>query len=306
MFHYSPYYQITMCTFDTINAYIHISIFSGYGMVPNGPSNGLPGQSFVQANEQPRLISSTPPLISMVNHPSRPGSAPPPGTGPQTSSPIYPPTQAFGVHSLPSTPSSLMPTSNISSTQQGNVQHTSGPHRPGIVQPSFGGAPVQNFNSTSGLNQSVRPSSWQASMSGHQLGTASPVGSPGALQRPLSSLTQPPTSLTRLPTSLTRPPTSLTRLPTSSTGPPTGPPTNLTGPPATLTGPPSRMTRPASSVARPTNLTGSPTGVSGWPANLTQSTIRPPATTPTGQMMGATGQPLMPPMPHSSSISPGM
>ena len=272
----------------------------GYGGLPNGPSNGLPGQPSPQANQQFRLMSSvhsrsassTPPLSPMVNQPSRPGSAPPPATGPQLSSPMYPLSHAFGVHSSPTTPSGPMPTSNQIGAQRQVQSYMSGQHASlsgPPMQPPTGGALTQNFNATSrsGPNQSVRPSPWQASMAGYQPGNASPAGNPGGLAGQ-------PTSLTRPQTSLTGPPTSLT-----------GPPTRLTGPPTRLTGPPTSLTGPPSSLTRPTNLTGPPSSLTGTPTTLNQPQIRPPSTTPTGQMMGSTGQPLMPPMPQSPSVSQG-
>ena len=298
-------------------------------MLPNGPSNSLPGQPSVQTNQQLRLMnsvhsrsaSSTLPLSPVVSEPSRPGSAPPPATGPQLSSPMYPPSQAFGVHSSPSTPSGPMPTSNTTGVQQGQVlnyrsgQHASlsrplmqpvDPRGPQRMQLPVGGAHAQNFNATSrsAPNQSVRPSPWQSSVAGTASSTA---GNPSGLVRPPTSMTRPQTSLTGPPTRLTGPPTSIIRPPTSLTGPPTsmtGPPTSMARPPTSLTGPPTSMTGPPTSMTRPpTSLTGLPTSFTGSPT--TQSQIRPPSTTPTGQMMGSTGQPLMPPMPQSPSVSQG-
>jgi hypothetical protein len=338
--------------------------------LPNGPSNGLPGQLSVQPNQQLKMMSSrsassTPPLSSMVNHPSRPGSAPPPATGAQLSSPVYPPSQPFGVHSSPSTPSGPMPTSNITGVQQ-EQNYMSGQNVSlSGVQPLTGGAFTQNFtatpNSRSAPNQSVRPSPWQASVAGtasppsrlaappsrppfagpqtHMAGPpTSMTGPPTRVTGPPTSMTGPPTSMIGQPISMTGPPTSmigqpisLTGQPTGMTGPPTrmtgpptsltgsptsltGPPTGMTGPPIGMTGPPIGMTGPPTSMigqptkltGQPTRMTGPPTSLAGRPPTLTQPQIRPPSTTPTGQMMGSTGQPLMPPMPQSPSGGPPM
>ena len=279
-----------------------INIFSGrvhspaYGGFPNGPSNGLPGQPSFQTNQQPRLLSSvhsrsassTPPLSSMVNQPSRPGSAPPPTTGPHLSSPTYPPSQPFGIHSSPSTPSGGMPP-NMTGGQHPLSGHLMQPvnlRAPLTTQPPNRG--TQDFSATSrspvtGTASSVRPP-WQTPMA-NQSGLASPLT---GFTGPQTSLTRPPTNLTGPPSSLARPTANLTELQTS-----------LTRPPTSLTGPPNRFTGP------PTSLTGAPTSLTGPPTSLTPPQIRPSSTTPTGQMMGSTGQPLIPPIPLSPSVSQG-
>ena len=239
-----------------------------------------------------RSASSTPPLSSMVKTPSRPGSAPPPATGAQLSSPMYPTSQKFGIHSSPSTPSGPVPTSSITGGQQGQghnymsgpLMQAVDPHGLQNMQPQTGGALTQNINvisnSRSSPNQSVRPSPWQASVSG----TASPLSNPSGLAGPPLRMTGPPTSMTGPPSNITGPPTRMT-----------GPPTRMTGPPTRMTGPPTSMTGP------PNSMTGHLTGA---PTTLTQPQLRPPPTTPTGQMMGSTGQPLMQPMPQSPSTGP--
>ena len=304
----------------------------GYGQLPNGPPNGppngLPGQPLFQTSQQPRLLhsdhsrsaSSTPPMSSMANQLSRPGSAPP-TTGPQLASPIHPPSHAFGIHSSPPTPSGSMPTTNNTYPSQSMLPPT------GSAQNVSGTSRLPSASLGTGPSQSVRPSPWQAPLSGHQPGLTGP---PTNLTGPPTNLTGPPTSLTGPPTNLTGPPTNLTGPPTNLTGPPTnltGPPTNLTGspsslsrpttltgtspgPPTSLNGPPSNLIGQPTTLNRPpTNLTGAPSSLTGPTSSRPQTGLTPsqvrPSTTPTGQMTGSTGQPLVPPGPQSPSVNQG-
>ena len=238
-----------------------------------------------------RSASSVPPLPSMVNQPSRPGSAPPPTTGSGLSSPVYPPSQPFGIHSSPPTPSGPMPTSNMTGGQHplsGPLMQPVNLRGPQTMQRPTGG--FHNFSATSrspmtGTTPPFRPP-WQAPMANQQ---SNLIGASASFTGPPTSMTRPPTSLTGPPSSLSRPTTNLTGPPTSLTGSPTA---NLTRLPTSLTGP-------------PTSLTGPPTSLTGPPKSLTQPQVRPLSTTPTGQMMGSTGQPLMPPISQSPSVSQG-
>lgn len=247
-----------------------------------------------------RSASSIPPLqSSMANQPARPGSAPPPTTGPRLSSPIHPPTPGYVGHSSPSTPGGHVPPYNLTTTANQSLARATGPHAslsgpvtqpvdlfaPQVVPPSNSFATMPNVGTSSnsglpsvspmaGATYPVRPSPWQASMAGRQPWVVSLSGTSGGLGGPLHSGGPPVLS--------TGPPTSMAR------------PTNLTDPSTSQTG----FTGPPTSMARPTSLTGpstAQTGFTGPPASLT----RPPSSssaTPTGQMMGSTGQPLMPPI----------